>query len=103
MVKNLLKNAILYTTNNHVSLLGEIKQDKFILTIRNKGFIDDVDLLSIFEPFYRVNKGIFMGASKGTGLGLSIVKQICELYGYPYKLFNDSGDVVAKIIIDIQT
>ena len=100
LIKNLLKNAVLYTTDKQVSLLGEIISNDFVLTIRNKGFINDEDLSLIFDPFFRSNN--HFESVKGTGLGLSIVKQICELYGYNYKIFNDSGYVVSKIIIPIK-
>ena len=100
LIKNLLKNAVLYTTDKQVNLLGEIIQNDFVLTIRNKGFINDEDLSLIFDPFFRSNN--HFESVKGTGLGLSIVKQICELYGYNYKIFNDSGYVVSKIIIPIK-
>lgn len=101
LVKNLVKNAILYTEDKQVTLSGEVYKANFILTVRNKGFIPDDALTTIFDPFSSVGRE--KHKNSGSGLGLSIVKQICELYGYSYKLFNDSGYVVAKIIIPIQS
>ncbi len=94
---NLIKNAILYSEDKHVSITGEIEKDFFIFTVRNKGFIPEESLTKIFESFYRI-PSIELKKS-GTGLGLFIVKQIAELYGYTYKIFNDNGEVVAKLII----
>lgn len=94
---NLIKNAILYSTDKHISVSGEKSANQFTLTVKNKGEIPEHEIEKIFESFYRVQSS---GTKKsGSGLGLFIVKQICELYGYPYKIFNDNGYVVAKIEI----
>lgn len=95
---NLIKNALLYTTEPLVKVEGVIRGEQFLLSIRNQGFIPESEIGKLFDSFYRLNTQ----AEKGSGLGLFIVKQICELYGYPYKLFNDSGDVVFKVLIPIK-
>ena len=95
---NVIKNALLYAAEPIVTVEGIIKGDAFLLSVKNKGFIPEVEINKLFESFYRLNKE----SEKGSGLGLFIVKQICDLYGYPYKLFNDSGDVVFKVLIPIK-
>ncbi|MFK5882948.1 MAG: HAMP domain-containing sensor histidine kinase [Candidatus Izemoplasma sp.] len=94
LVSNLVKNAILYTTDKSVLINSEILNNEFILTIKNKGKIPNEDIEKIFESFYRANNTTITG---GTGLGLFIVKQICDIYGYSYKIFNDNGYVIAKV------
>jgi len=97
---NLIKNAILYSTDKYVGIEGTLVGDEFVYTVRNKGEIPEKALDKLFDSFYRVNPN--ESKKSGSGLGLFIVKQICELYGYPYKIFNDNGEVVAKVQIKIK-
>ncbi len=95
LVTNLVKNAIIYSESRIIKVNGELIGDDYHITVRNKGMINESELDKLFDSFYRIkNKN-----SSGTGLGLFIVKQISELYGYPYKIFNDNGEVVAKVQI----
>lgn len=97
LASNLIKNAITYTADNSISIDTSLENHIWTLVVRNKGEIPYEDLERIFEPYYRVNQ--IASNPKGTGLGLFIVKQICEIYGCGYKLFNDNGYVVAKVEI----
>ena len=100
LVTNLVKNAITYTKSKSVSIESKILNDLFILTVKNKGEIPSKDLDKIFESFFRSNNS--SESINGTGLGLFIVKQICDIYNYTYKIFNDNGYVVAKINLKIK-
>lgn len=100
LVKNLLKNAITYTKDNEVSIESDIHGDFYLLTIRNKGHLDETETNDLFSPFYRGKEE--KDNEKGTGLGLSIVKQITDLYHYRISLFNDGDDVVASVKINIK-
>ncbi len=100
LVINLIKNAITYTASKQVLIDSEIINDEFVLTIKNKGEIPEKDLEKIFESFYRSDNT--KKEKSGTGLGLFIVKQICDIYNYNYKIFNDNGYVTAKINIRIK-
>lgn len=100
LVTNLVKNAVLYATTKEIRVKTSVDLESFILEVRNEGHIKKEDLDKIFDSFYRsdslnINK-------EGSGLGLNIVKQICDLYGYQYKLFNDNNEVVAKIKIKLK-
>jgi len=101
LASNLIKNAITYTTGKVIHIESSISGDKYILKVINDGEIPAEDLNKVFEPYYRITQ--ISGSASGTGLGLFIVKQICELYGCTYKLFNDNGTVVAKIEILIKS
>ncbi len=98
LVANLVKNAIIYTEAKQVIVKGEIIGDDYHFSVVNKGHIADEELNKLFDSFYRVKHN----NQKGTGLGLFIVKQISDIYHYPYKIFNDSENVVSKIQIKIQ-
>ncbi|MFA6647664.1 MAG: HAMP domain-containing sensor histidine kinase [Candidatus Izemoplasmatales bacterium] len=95
LVANLLKNAINYTLDKTVYLKTYEEDEKILIIIKNKGHIEENELERIFEPYYRVDLG-----KDGSGLGLFIVKQICDLYDFEYRIFNDSEYVISKIIID---
>lgn len=100
LVSNLVKNAIIYSDDKRVSVTGEISNQSYIITVRNKGEIPEAEIEKLFDSYYRVKDK--KQQNTGTGLGLFIVKQISELYHYSYKLFNDNGYVVAKITIDLK-
>ena len=98
LITNLVKNAILYSDDKYVYVDGTIENNLYTLTVRNKGFIPEDQIDQLFNSFYRIKKQ--NEKSSGSGLGLFIVKQICDLYGYTYKLFNDNGYVTTKIQIN---
>ncbi len=99
LVSNLVKNAVIYAQSNTVTIKGEVFNDTYIFTVRNKGYIPERDIDQLFNSFYRVKDN---NKATGTGLGLYIVRQIAELYNYSYKIFNDNGEVVAKIQMRIK-
>ncbi len=100
LITNLVKNAVAYSEGNIVNLTTEVNNNQYIFTVRNEGHIQEKDLDKIFESFYRSD---YLNINQnGSGLGLSIVRQICELYSYEYKIFNDNKDVVAKVKIDLK-
>jgi len=97
LLSNLVKNALIYGTDNTVSIEGTTQGNDYTFSIKNKGVIKQEDLQKIFESFYRSDS--LQLNKNGTGLGLFIVKQICDIYNYSYKIFNDNGYVVAKITL----
>jgi len=100
LATNLIKNAILYSDDRLVKIDGEIVLDEFILIVRNQGEIPLSEIDKIFDSYTRTQAT--KDKKPGSGLGLFIVKQIAKLYGYPYKIFNDNGEVVAKVQIKIK-
>lgn len=100
LTANLVKNAILYTTDQMVYIDSEIVKGEVIFSVKNKGEIPDAALEKIFDSFYRSDTQ--KNNKTGSGLGLFIVKQICVLYGFSYKIFNDNGYVVAKVQLKIK-
>lgn len=97
LLTNLVKNALLYTTEPLIKVTGIRTESDYILTVRNQGHIPETEITKLFDSFYRLHTQ----TEKGSGLGLFIVKQICELYGYRYTLFNDGDDVVVNIHIAV--
>ncbi|AUD63848.1 hypothetical protein BK010_09695 [Tenericutes bacterium MO-XQ] len=100
LITNLIKNAVLYSEDKFVKVEGYVDHNHYVLIVKNKGYIPEAEIDKLFNSFYRIKKQ--HEKTSGSGLGLFIVKQICDLYGYTYKLFNDNGYVTAKIHIQIK-
>lgn len=92
VINNILANAIKYSSANGV-IAFNIKQCKketvISITDNGKG-IDEKDLPSIFDRFYRTDKARTQG-SGGLGLGLAIVKSIMDLHGASISLESKLG------------
>jgi two-component system sensor histidine kinase VanS len=95
MVRNIVKNAITYTTGVDIEVSSEKNKEDYFFIVKNYGHIKDEDLKKVFDSFYRSDSMHL--DHNGSGLGLSIVKHICDLYGYECKLFNDGDYVVTKL------
>lgn len=77
-VRNLIKNAYLYSDDKHVDISVEVHSSCLNIHIENNGkFIPEEERDRIFLPFFR---GENTKNQKGFGLGLSIVKRITELH-----------------------
>jgi two-component system, OmpR family, sensor histidine kinase KdpD len=77
-LKNILQNALIYTTLNSKIELQATYDEKYIVIIisDNGNGIPEQNLEHIFDKFYRIDNKI----SGGTGLGLSIAKGIVEVH-----------------------
>jgi two-component system phosphate regulon sensor histidine kinase PhoR len=76
---NLLDNAVKYGANKIVTDL-KITAGNFILSVKDNGKgIPVKEQASIFDKFYRVEKGNIHN-SKGLGLGLFYIKQLVQSY-----------------------
>jgi signal transduction histidine kinase len=77
-VRNLIKNAYLYSSDKNVKVKMEALQDAIYIHVENKGVVlsaEDRDRM--FLPFFRGDNAQNV---KGFGLGLSIVRRIAELH-----------------------
>ncbi len=79
VVDNLLRNALAYTTEGHVSIFLE---ENRLVVVDNGPGIALVDLQQIFE---RGKRGANVNVS-GRGLGLAIAHRLCKHFGWSLKL-----------------
>jgi two-component system, sensor histidine kinase len=91
ILRNLLSNAVRYTSAGGIDLLAKPSNGAIAIEIRDTGIgIRPEDRERIFEEFFQVaNPG--RTSAKGLGLGLSIVKRLCGLLGYDIRLTSEHG------------
>jgi two-component system phosphate regulon sensor histidine kinase PhoR len=98
-IKNLVENAIKYSSNEVDIEIRAIVQNAFVeVSIRDNGIgISKEDMPHIFEKFY---KGCSGAQNHGFGLGLSYVKWVCEIHGGEVNVLSivDKGSIFKLII-----
>jgi two-component system, OmpR family, phosphate regulon sensor histidine kinase PhoR len=81
MVRNLLDNAVNYTSQGEIRVRLINDANSAVLEVTDTGIgITTADRARIFERFYRADKARSR-ESGGTGLGLSIVRHVAETHG----------------------
>jgi two-component system, sensor histidine kinase len=92
IVRNLLGNAIRYTSRGEIALSARPVGGSLRIEVRDTGpGIRPEDRERIFEEFVQLgNPG--RTSKKGLGLGLSIVRRLCALLGYEIRLASEPGE-----------
>jgi signal transduction histidine kinase len=83
-LENLIGNAIKYTHRGHVYVYVSVEKRKGRLTlaVEDTGIgISEPRLESIFNVFYREDKGFRPESDRGSGLGLAMTRQLARLLG----------------------
>lgn len=98
VLTNILNNAIFHSENGaEVYLFLENGKDGIELYVENTGsYIDEEEIVKIFNPFYRVEKSRNRSTG-GSGLGLCIVKMILDSHNVEYNISNSDRGVKFKI------
>ncbi|MGG1552316.1 sensor histidine kinase [Paenibacillus ferrarius] len=92
IINNLMKNAIQYDEGGFIQILGEVKDEAYQVTVRNKGQrISPEQAEQVFERFYRQEPSRNRETG-GSGLGLAIVKEIVVQHGGKAGLTTDGND-----------
>jgi signal transduction histidine kinase len=91
MVRNLVDNAIRYTTSGFVHVLGRRDGNMVRIEVRDSGIgIPPDQLHRIFQEFVQIdNAG--RGKAPGLGLGLSIVHRLSGLLDHPLEVHSEPG------------
>lgn len=91
MVRNLLDNALSYTSRGSITVDCRRAGDFYEVSIADTGVgIPSSDLERIFERFYRVDKARSRDTG-GTGLGLSIVRHVAESLNGEVEVTSELG------------
>lgn len=91
ILKNLVSNAVKYTTNGSVNLLTEIDENNLIIRIKDTGpGIPKEQYQSVFMEYHQISNQKSQ-PNFGQGLGLSIVKRLVELLSLDLKLDSEMG------------
>jgi signal transduction histidine kinase/HAMP domain-containing protein len=91
MVRNLLENAVGYTSSGTITVTLRDTGEDFELAVADTGVgIPTSDLERIFERFYRVDRARSRETG-GTGLGLSIVRHVAERSGGSVRAVSELG------------
>ena len=93
-VENLISNAVKYTDEGgEITVTANSKSFKVSNTCKDA---EKLNFKEIVKPFIKGDNS--RSGRKGTGLGFSIVKNIVELSGYKFKVYNDNGKFTVEIV-----
>jgi signal transduction histidine kinase len=83
MLRNLLVNAIRYTTAGRVMIGCRRRGEEAVIQVWDSGIGISADKLdSVFEDFVRLDNPAERGGSRGLGLGLGVVRRMAALLGH---------------------
>lgn len=93
MLVNLIENAIKYSENGKVVIVGAKLVDNYVeIFVRDFGIgISKENIPRLFERFYRIDKSRSQKMA-GTGLGLSIVKHAATLFNARLRVESVIGE-----------
>lgn len=93
-IYNLIRNAMIHGSQEDmiITITGERNEDFYEIRVFNSGsYIDESELISLWEPFSKVDKVRTRG-KQGYGVGLAIVREIIESHeGYYFVQNVENG------------
>lgn len=101
VMRNIIFNAIKYTTDEKVSILLNEKDDRVevqVLNGVNEEFKEE-ELEKIFNPFYVMDSSRNKEIS-GSGLGLAIVKSILDKHNAKYKIYIEDKKFIFDMVLN---
>jgi nitrogen fixation/metabolism regulation signal transduction histidine kinase len=95
LIKNALEAIIASGSEGEVTINWQVKNDIFIMTIRDHG-VGIANDANLFVPFYTTKK-------QGTGIGLVFCRQILEVHDGELSLTNRKNHTGCKVTITLPT
>lgn len=98
-IKNILKNAIIFSHKNSNVIVRNYKEgSKIFISIQDFGIgIDKKEQKKIFDKFYRTDRSRNKN-SGGTGLGMAICKKIIDIHEAKIELISEKGKGTTVLI-----
>jgi two-component system CheB/CheR fusion protein len=91
MIRNLLSNALKYTTRGKVLIGCRRRKDVLSIEIWDTGVgIRNEELPAIFDEYHQLDNAA-RERSRGLGLGLSIVQRLADLLSHPVRVRSQPG------------
>lgn len=91
IIRNLVENAIRYTSDGGVTLVLSEQMDCFEVSVTDSGMgIDPPEQERIFQEYYQAAKSA-EAQEIGMGLGLAIVRRLCSLLDFKISLQSNPG------------
>lgn len=91
ILRNLITNAVNYTTSGHISIKADYVEQQAVVEIEDTGCgISKEEQQHIFEEFYQVSNPE-RDRARGLGLGLAIVYRLVKLLDIKLELKSDVG------------
>jgi len=91
MLRNLLSNALKYTTSGKILLGCRRRRDRLSIEVWDTGIgIPEEELQAVFDEYHQINNGA-RERSRGLGLGLSIVQRLGSLLGHRVQVHSRLG------------
>lgn len=100
LFSNLLSNAAKYASSGCVTVNLYRKDQNAVFQISNHTDNTDLDVHSIWQPFY-VGECSRNKELSGTGLGLSIVKHIADQFHYTVSCVQNGQEISFEVIIPL--
>ena len=100
VMRNVIFNAIKYTTNKKVTILLGEKDDRIDIQVSNgvNEEFKEEELRNIFNPFYVMDSSRNKEIS-GNGLGLAIVKSILDKHNGQYQVYIEDKKFIFHMLL----
>lgn len=93
MCVNLLENAVKYSpAGSEIVISADKRNNQFVFTVENEGFISPSDEKQVFTKFFRVGNEETR-TTRGTGVGLFLVRELAAAHGGKVSLKVADGKV----------
>lgn len=92
ILTNLFSNACKFTKNGVITVIAEVENEKFRLSVADSGIgMTEEQQAKVFQAFVQADSKTSVNYG-GTGLGLAIVSNFCDMLGGAIELTSSPGE-----------